>query len=110
VPMGIGTDFRDKEIVETEVAVQLSSNSKTIWSKTTVVLRVVPTTSTSSTRSFSSTRIDENNAGRSTSAACADIGACVVEEHRLVRQGSAWKCWVEWRRYTNNMLRGGRTR
>jgi len=46
--MGIGTE----EVVETEVAVQLSSNSKTIWSKTVLVLRVVPTTSTSSTCSF----------------------------------------------------------
>ena len=33
---------------------------------------------------FSSTTIDEDKAGRSTSAACADIGACVVEEHRMV--------------------------
>jgi len=46
--MGIGTE----EVVETEVAVQLSSNSKTIWSKTVLVLHVVPTTSTSSTCSF----------------------------------------------------------
>ena len=50
--MGIGTDFRDEEVVETEVVVQLSSTSKKIWSKTALVLRVVPTTSTSSTRSF----------------------------------------------------------
>jgi len=93
--MGIGTDFRDEEVVETEVVVQLSSTSKKIWSKTALVLRVVPTTSTSSTRSFSSTRIDEDKAGRSTNAACADIAARVawkVEEHRLVRQGSARKC------------------
>jgi len=50
--MGIGTDFRDEEVVETGVVVKLSSTSKTIWSKTALVLRAVPTTSTSSTRSF----------------------------------------------------------
>jgi len=50
--MGIGTDFRDEEVVEAGVVVKLSSTSKTIWSKTALVLRAVPTTSTSSTRSF----------------------------------------------------------
>jgi len=53
VPMGIGTDVQDEEVVETEVVVQSSSTSKTIWSKTALVLRVVPTTSMSSTLSFS---------------------------------------------------------
>jgi len=34
VPMGIGTDIRDKEVVKAEVVVGLSSTSKTIRSKT----------------------------------------------------------------------------
>jgi len=32
--MGIGTDVRDVEVVEAEVVIELSSTSKTIWSKT----------------------------------------------------------------------------
>jgi len=92
VPMGNGTDFRDEEVVKTEVVVELSSTSNTIRSKTAYV----PPRGTNNQRPlcvrFSSSTIDEDKAGRSTSAACADIGACVVEAHRLVRQGSAWKC------------------
>jgi len=91
--MGIGTDVRDEEV---EAVVELFSTSKTIWSKTALC--------SSAGRQqprrplcirFSSTTIDEYKASRSTSAVCADIGACValkVEEHQLVRQGSTCKC------------------
>ena len=37
VPIGIGTDVCDEEVVEAEVAVQLSPTSKTIRSKTAYV-------------------------------------------------------------------------
>ena len=93
VQMGIGTDVRDVEVVEAEVVIELSSTSKTIWSKTVLcssAWRQQPQRPLCV--GFSSTRVDEDKAGRSTNAACADIDACVVEEHRLVRQGSAWKC------------------
>jgi len=109
VPMGIRTDVRDEEVAEAEVVVQLSSTSKRSdrkqrWSSVWYQQPQRPLCVR-----FSSTRIDEDKAGRSTNAACANIGACValkVEEHRLVRQSSAWN----WRRYTNNLLRGGRTK
>jgi len=59
MPSLMDSDFVDldleggpEEVVEASVVVQLSSTSKTIWSKTVLVLRVVPTTSTSSTCSF----------------------------------------------------------
>jgi len=110
VPMGIGTDVWDEKVVETEVVVQLSSTSKTIWSKTALVLRVVPTTSTSSTRSFFQHH-DRRRQGwplnqrrlrgyRGVDGRGASIGP----------PGAPWKCRVERRRYTNNVLRGGRTR
>ena len=44
VPMGIGTDMRDEEVVKTEVVVELSSTSNTIRSKTAYVPPLALTT------------------------------------------------------------------